>query len=380
MLSSNGMEKGYRRAALPGLTALRFFAASFVLLFHLFPLTPAAAAHPSVLQRVLNAGFTGVSCFFVLSGFILAYTHPQVRDRAAFFRARFARIYPLYLLAFLLALPVFLKQILLTGPRSQLWAIPADLLLLQNWFPSLALAINTPAWTLSCEAFFYLLFPWLIGQSWLRRTHPLTLVLLLWAVQLLPPVFADFWIIPHHAAWAPFLRDLLFLPLLRLGEFLAGIVLGLAFLRRQTDPACASTASYPWFVWISLALCFGFLSLNLRLPHETVRNGLMLGPYCLLIWALATTPTRLLASAPLQLGGEISYGVYLLQVPASHWLYSLLSRLPLPLPLTRAWYLLLYPIAWVTYVTVEKPCRLLLLGRTRTASPKPIPTPQPELP
>lgn len=374
------MQKVDRRAPLPGLTALRFFAASYVFVFHLFPVHAEALAHPTILQRLIGAGFTGVSCFFVLSGFILAYTHPAVRDVPRFFRARFARIYPLYLFALLLAIPNFVITVRASGPRSQFWAIPADLLLLQNWFPSLSLAINTPAWTLSCEAFFYLLFPVLVGWSWLRTRRPVAGILVLWAVQLLPPLVMAFWIAPHYPAYVPLARMILFTPLLRVGEFIAGIVLGLAFLRRHSGSAAPPPASPAWHLWAAVLLCVACLCLNFTLPHEVVRNGLMLGPFSLLIWVLATTRSRFLSSRPLQLGGEISYGVYLLQSPFSHLLYSTLSRIPIGFLHHPLWILLIYPFAWLTYVTVEKPCRNLLMGKAATSPSKPIPTPQPELP
>ncbi len=373
------MQKVDRRAPLPGLTALRFFAATYVLLFHLFPVSESAALHPSIWQRLVGAGFTGVSCFFVLSGFILAYTHPEVGNKATFFRARFARIYPLYLLAFLLALPNFLRHVFLVGSLGQLWAIPLNLLLLQAWFPPLALAINTPAWTLSCEAFFYLLFPFVIGQAWLRTRRPAQLILGLWALQLLPPILGHLWLFPGHPSQTQPVYAALFLPVMRLGEFLAGVVLGLAFLRRQSTPRREVPAA-PWLLPLSLVLCVALLCLNFTLPHEVVRNGLMVGPFCLLIWALATTKPGFLASRPLQLGGEISYGVYLLQAPMSHWLYSVLSRIPLGFLHSPAWIVLVYPFAWLTYLAVEKPGRNLLLGRRAAHAPKPIPTPQPELP
>ncbi len=375
------MQKADRERLLPSLTALRFFAATYVFLYHLLPVPGNEALHPTLPERLIGAGFTGVSCFFVLSGFILAYTHPSVPQPRRFFRARFARIYPLYLFAFLLALPNFLATMWRLGPRFELWAIPADLLLIQSWIPPLALAVNTPAWTLSCEAFFYLLFPWLVARPWLRNGQPLLLLGLLWLAQLLPPVLVDFWLKPVYPHLAPVLSGIIFLPLFRLGEFTAGIVLGCAFLRRQGERGSEVASPAPrgtGLVWVSLAVCGLALSLNFRLPHEVMRNGLMTGPFCLLIWALATSRSRLLASRPLQLGGEISYGVYLLQEPLSHWLLSVSVRLPWPHLYGRLCLILVYPFAWLTYLTVEKPCRNWILGRP--ARSKPIPTPQPDLP
>jgi len=37
-------------------------------------------------------------------------------------------------------------------------------LLLQGWIPPVATFLNTPAWTMSAESFYYAIFPWL--ASW----------------------------------------------------------------------------------------------------------------------------------------------------------------------------------------------------------------------
>jgi peptidoglycan/LPS O-acetylase OafA/YrhL len=85
-----------QKARLSALTTLRFIAASGIVLHHLRgPLLPndAFAAWP-----LDNA----VSFFFVLSGFILAYTYPKLERPGAvrdFFVARIARIWPVHLVA-----------------------------------------------------------------------------------------------------------------------------------------------------------------------------------------------------------------------------------------------------------------------------------------
>src|ERR1700676_4406589 len=85
------------------LTAVRFLAAFCVVVFHfggdLLPHLPVAA------RLIFERGYISVSFFFVLSGFILAYTYlagTRPFPAGRFFRARFARIYPVFLLAFLL--------------------------------------------------------------------------------------------------------------------------------------------------------------------------------------------------------------------------------------------------------------------------------------
>src|SRR3954463_14806255 len=93
---------------LPAVTGLRFVAAMHVYLTHSeLPLSGAAAL-------ILVHGGSAVSFFFVLSGFILAFNYAGERgriDRSKFWVARFARIYPVYLLAIVVALPKWIGDL-----------------------------------------------------------------------------------------------------------------------------------------------------------------------------------------------------------------------------------------------------------------------------
>src|SRR4051812_49408903 len=78
---------------LSNLTAARFIAALFVVLYHVRTSLP----HFRVTDSIFAAGYVGVSFFFVLSGFVLAYNHDPARiGRAHFWANRFARIFPVY--------------------------------------------------------------------------------------------------------------------------------------------------------------------------------------------------------------------------------------------------------------------------------------------
>src|SRR5215469_3838567 len=92
------------RARLPALTSLRFFAALHVFCFHLAAFR--IVRGKSLFYDVAAIGYVGVGLFFVLSGFILVYTYAG-RDTKpfAFWRARFARIYPAYLFSLVMMLP-----------------------------------------------------------------------------------------------------------------------------------------------------------------------------------------------------------------------------------------------------------------------------------
>ncbi len=83
-------------------------------------------------------------------------------ERRAFWAARLARLYPAYLLAFLLAAPFALERWAAGGPFASAKAAAvaaAALLLVQAWFPSIARLWNAPGWSTSVVLAFYAAFP-----------------------------------------------------------------------------------------------------------------------------------------------------------------------------------------------------------------------------
>jgi peptidoglycan/LPS O-acetylase OafA/YrhL len=148
---------------LDALTGLRFLAAAVVVADHLCYLfgTPP----PDWMGR------KAVSLFFVLSGFILTHVYPALDDAVArrrFWRARFARVWPLHIATFMpytLLLPWAADTVL------------ANIFLVQDWIPFNRFFhyYNAPSWSISAEAFLYLCFPALIGDF--ARSWPWKLVL-----------------------------------------------------------------------------------------------------------------------------------------------------------------------------------------------------------
>src|SRR3954469_25768741 len=97
----------HHRTNLSVLTSLRFVAAAMVVIFH----CGGDFINARVFGDFFQNGYAAVSFFFVLSGFILTYAHlneamtetaPHFRNR--FWISRVARIYPVYLIALLIAL------------------------------------------------------------------------------------------------------------------------------------------------------------------------------------------------------------------------------------------------------------------------------------
>src|SRR5216684_7861879 len=119
------------REHLRSLTGLRFLAAALIVVHH----TRWYFGYGNTIARFLDPDI-GVSLFFVLSGFIMFYSYPEIGTRqgvARFMIARIARIWPLHFVTWLLVL-IFLPYP--WGPAgTSLSAAALNLLLLQSWVP-----------------------------------------------------------------------------------------------------------------------------------------------------------------------------------------------------------------------------------------------------
>ncbi len=137
---------------------LRFVAATLVVLFH---------AHLAISNRLLPSpadeyelylfgfGAVGVHIFFVISGYIMVLTNSKPGksfDAPRFFKKRIIRIYPIYWL--LLALYIIVNSIIGDGYDFSVGELLAASLLI----PGHASLVIGPAWTLSFEMYFYLIF------------------------------------------------------------------------------------------------------------------------------------------------------------------------------------------------------------------------------
>ena len=168
---------------------------------------------------VFGYGFTGVSFFFILSGFVLTWSHGAADRAGKFYWNRFARVWPLHALTTFLA--VLVPPL---ASATTIWpALPFVLTLTQSWFPGggFVTAFNGVSWSLSCEAFFYLLFPLLIKGLRNHRRPGFVAGALFTAM-------AGVGIAVSVSVPGPVAGYLLgWLPLYRLGEFALGICLAL---------------------------------------------------------------------------------------------------------------------------------------------------------
>ena len=188
----------------PALTGLRFLAAFSIVIAHGTAVLMHGHERPgSVAYWCTQASDFGMALFFVLSGFVIHYNYASVVTEgrlagiAAYLWARFARLYPLFLLTLLGYVLVSRKHFEFWSGhpdefRNVLQALPYFLFSVQSWFyvpigdTTLIYAIGgstSLTWSISTEWFFYFLYPlvaWLILRS---RAPWLTIVAVLsWCV------------------------------------------------------------------------------------------------------------------------------------------------------------------------------------------------------
>lgn len=292
------------------LTSLRFFAAFYVLLYHTLR-GPFSLGH-GAFSRLIDTGNVSVSFFFTLSGYILALvylTQGKPVARRKFWVARIARIYPVFVLTMLLDVPFAvlnrLDHLSVPGALAKVTAgFTEEFLMLQAWWLNWRV-LDPPNWSLSVEAFFYLLFPFIGLVLWRMRTQRLLLVTgLIWVAGIAADVFAI------RLGFAE--KAVMFNPILHLPEFVGGIAL-CACQRR------GATARLSPVVLLGGALA-GFLILVFAgVPRVLLNNGLLLPVFAGVILAASSGQpaiTRLLSVRWLVHLGRASYALYLLHVPA----------------------------------------------------------------
>jgi peptidoglycan/LPS O-acetylase OafA/YrhL len=310
------------RPRLPALTGLRFFAALHVVIFHL---QATQVVHgPAWYEKLAAVGYVGVSFFFVLSGFILVYTYAgRTLSLKEFWRARFARIYPAYAFSLLFTAPFFFFAILkldipfFAWPKAHL-KLAAGLVvtLLQAWVPPAALTWNPVAWSLSVEAFFYLLFPFLLLML-MRRSQP-QLLLIAAAAWLASLTLSTAYVLrnPDHLAVinsdvlnAFWLNALKFHPLARFPEFLLGMACGFLFLRSRRENALALPLVLFGVAGVGIAAYFGA-----AIPYPILHTALLAPAFAAIVYGFALRPRwrALMENRLLVLCGDASYSLYLL--------------------------------------------------------------------
>ena len=367
------------RDKLDPLTSLRFFAAFGVMMHHFIPVFVREYSSVWFWKTLIGEAYCGVTLFFVLSGFVLTYNYSggfrrlNFREWADFYIARFARIYPV----FLLGVVAMLYWVPWTGPTAVTWGmVLTNLTLTQSFVPIVRYYASfnlPPSWSISVEMLFYFVFPFAIPLlRWIgafSRRRALVLALVLNAV----------WFgLAYWKSSDPLFQWYCYIfPVGRLFDFGVGICCGILFLHRDK----ARALSRP----VATALELGWIALVLVaiISGPPLPYGVRLGPYYTLpmaagIYLFAMNRgllSRMLCSGPLKMLGESSYAMYLM-----HW------PLMLAVQSVREWRGATGPPDWTAAVAAvlatilisipihyayERPMRSIIRNRFGFARPRP---------
>lgn len=344
------------------LTSLRFFAALWVLLFHLR--IHLGSPQPLVFERLLLAGPLAMTFFFVLSGFILVIASQDkepLADFAGYAWRRFARIYPIYL-TYLLLFWVVIGFSGNLGDRPLVAAtalVFTDLTLTNAWFPQVFLGGfgRDGSWSLSAEVFFYALFPLILLHARQMSDRGIMIALRLSVgFAALAPVLGR--CLPTRGA----IPETVYysLPIFRLPEFAAGVFYAVWILRDRSR--LPSGQKVLWYL-------VGFVGFLCLIPRGLPYAGydILLIPALLVLMAYflrseKSWSARLLSNRVSVFFGEISFGIYLMQIltisvykmpgHGDGWMGGIVGCLAMTLALAVAAHLL-----------VEKPVRIWLLSK-----------------
>lgn len=345
------------------LTALRFMAALWVVLYTFWP-----NLDVSFLPNLAAKGYLGVELFFALSGFILShvYLHAFAEKRFSyrgFLWARIARVYPLHVFTLLgvMALGLTAVAVGLSIDASVLsWkSLPAHLLMVHAWGFANEAGWNHPSWSISAEWFAYLAFPLFAMAAWPLRKRPW--VATAGAAVFLMGLYAAF----ERLAGFPLTEATFRWGALRIVPcFAYGCALYLVY-RRAPLPRAGLLAISAGVVMIASASVLAWDAVTVLAAG-------------LLILALASIPAGKagwLGSKPAVYLGEISYSVYMVCAPWQILAVNLAARA------TGAEDKRLHVLVWLgiilgliaaaaaTYHLIERPARKALRGMAERRRP-----------
>lgn len=289
------------------LTFFRFVAALIVINFHF-------GKNLTQWSPIFLAGSHMVTFFFVLSGFVMITRyHDGNMIKRVYWYNRFLRIAPAYYLALAICACLTVNDFSIS--------LALSFLFIQSWVPPYPLSINSSAWSLSVEFFFYASFPFIVNfiNKWkMPGRECFWIAFILWMIT----QWVELWAINtnRYAGYPSISHDLIYYhPLSHICSFLIGIAAGKIYYESKETEKISS------FIFATLILLIivciinnqGIIQANLRilLPFESSFLAPIFGILIYLIPKLPNSITNKLNSKFLILLGDSSYEMYIFQMP-----------------------------------------------------------------
>lgn len=336
------------------------------------PLYASASAQGRSDSIFGQGGPTGVGFFFILSGFVLAWSARSSDTTWSLWRRRIAKIYPSHLLNFTVVVLLFTT---VSGISLNKGQVILNLLLLHAWVPSFTtvFSVNPMAWSLSCELFFYFTFPlWVRAVARIRPERLWAWAGMVVALVFLVPVLAD--LVVGDRMMMPGMAERMWFielfPPVRMLEFVFGILLA---------RIVATGRSIPLGLGGSVAFAISAYAVASLFPSDFSIVAIMVLPLGLVIAAAAradmtgwTTP---LARRGVVWLGEVSFAFYLWQYAVfaygHRWLggagaYSTTAAIGM----IAVYFVITLAISALSYHLFERPIYRRIAAPRRTSPPR----------
>lgn len=360
---------------LDALTSLRFFAAAMIVIGHSHPLfgSLGIATHYSLSQ--------GVSFFFTLSGFILAYNYKSIPDLASarrFLINRFARIWPLHIATMiiwiLLITPTMTQEF--SSTDSGLHKLILNILLIQSWSftASNILSFNGVAWSISTEAFFYVILCFILMNK--KINLPFAIFIFSLAAYAFIFISTQAEISNDDGGKGITMFGMLYAnPMVRIVEFLFGVICFSIF--SVIKDRFINTPPMVWLAAeVSILVMIVYLLSEVAAPttiynhfgaglaYYVYKEGIwMFWGMLILIFSLSNGYlSRLLSLKPLVFLGEASFALYLCHAIVINLFYKYpgyvkaMGRYD-----AAAFWIICLTFASLLHIAIENPCRRMIV-------------------
>lgn len=274
-----------------------------------------------------------VGAFFLLSGFVLSLNQHSKESIFHFFKKRFFRIYPLYLIAFLIFMPIyiFIDLHYQNSWQEIIEKIAVHFLLLQAWSPKLAQAYNSPMWFLSSLTFCYIVFVPIINfLNSLSKTQRIYFLSFLWLILFTIRIVYT-WICGeqnieglNEIACQPWFDWFRFFPISNAIEFVLGMIIATLYIDIEKK---ISSLSINWLVITCALSLLAILVIRIYLPVNDLlaRTIFFLPIFGVLIFFLPQSSGWVINTLehPIFRGmGKISFAMFILHSPIGQLFYK----------------------------------------------------------
>ena len=295
---------------LDSIQSLRGIAVLLVIAFHFRVYLNGVYAQKDLGDLLFSIGEIGVDIFFVISGFIITYSSMnKEKNRPMVFAAkRFFRLYPVYFIV--LTLAIYLNnEAVYTASQiiKSYFLVPIDYNFIGPWS---GYSIIIPAWTLTYEIWFYVVFFFSLCISHKYRTTITSFSLI--SICVVGQLYFHGEVFLNPITQAPsgdgILRNLVFVSNPIIYDFILGMIVAEAYIRLPSS----LLNKMPVIQFLNVTFIFAILLLCLGLRHGP--GVVAWGAYSFMIVApivLISKCKDVRSNQALTYVGEISYSLYI---------------------------------------------------------------------